>query len=87
MILISIYDLDQLIQDSGTMYVCICNAITDRDIREAVSDGVRTLPELKMKTGCGTACGRCEEVAREVLSSALPAPPVLRIVSSGCYAS
>jgi bacterioferritin-associated ferredoxin len=25
------------------MYVCICNAITERAIREAAADGVRTL--------------------------------------------
>ena len=36
------------------MYVCICNGITDRDIRRAADEGCRDLTELTMRTGCGT---------------------------------
>jgi bacterioferritin-associated ferredoxin len=64
------------------MYVCICHAVTDRDIKKAVANGTRTLSELKLQTGCSTSCGRCEESAREILATALPTPPALRIVTS-----
>ena len=53
------------------MYVCVCNAVTDSDIREAVDDGVRNLKHLKRTTGCGGTCGNCEEMAAEVLQQAL----------------
>jgi len=53
------------------MYVCICNAVTDSDIRNAVDDGVRNLNQLKQTTGCGTTCGCCKDMAFEVLQQAL----------------
>ena len=53
------------------MYVCICNAVTDSHIRNAVNDGVRTLGQLRQTTGCGTTCGSCKDMAVEVLQQAL----------------
>jgi bacterioferritin-associated ferredoxin len=49
------------------MYVCICNAVTDRAIREAVDGGVRSFAELRRSTGCSDCCGSCEDLAREIL--------------------
>ncbi len=50
------------------MYVCICNGITDRVIREAASQGVRDLAELTALTGCGSVCGSCGELASQILA-------------------
>ena len=33
------------------MYVCICNAVTEREIRQAVGLGVTTLKELREGLG------------------------------------
>lgn len=52
------------------MYVCICNAVTDRQIREAAADGVDTLDALACRTGCGTCCGSCRPLALQVLDQA-----------------
>jgi len=52
------------------MYVCICNGITDRDIRQAADGGCRSLAELTMRTGCGACCGTCLETAAQVLEEA-----------------
>lgn len=49
------------------MYVCLCNGVTERAVREAVDEGVRTFRELSFKTGCGTQCGSCIPVARALL--------------------
>lgn len=49
------------------MYVCICNAVTERSIREAAREGMRTFAELQRRTGCGDCCGSCEDLAREIL--------------------
>jgi len=49
------------------MYVCLCNAVTERAIREAANDGVRTLAELSRRTGCADCCGSCADLAAEIL--------------------
>ena len=49
------------------MYVCICNAVTERTIREAARTGVRTLTELSRRTGCADCCGSCADLANEIL--------------------
>ena len=64
------------------MYICICNGVTDQDIRQAADAGCRSLPELTMRTGAGASCGNCLELAAQVLDQArgtreLPLP-VLR---------
>ena len=49
------------------MYVCICNGVTDRDIRQAADAGCRTMTELTMRTGAGANCGSCIEMATQLL--------------------
>jgi bacterioferritin-associated ferredoxin len=49
------------------MYVCICNAVTERTIREAAESGVRTLAELSRRTGCSGSCGTCSDLAQQIL--------------------
>jgi bacterioferritin-associated ferredoxin len=52
------------------MYVCICNGVTDHEIREVAAAGCRTLAELTMRTGCGASCGSCVELAQQLLDEA-----------------
>lgn len=52
------------------MYVCVCNAVTDRDIRRAAESGVETYEQLQACTGCGTSCGCCREEAARLLARA-----------------
>jgi bacterioferritin-associated ferredoxin len=49
------------------VYVCICNGVTDHDIRQVAEAGCRTIPELTMRTGCGASCGSCVEMAAKLL--------------------
>ncbi len=56
------------------MYVCICNGITDHDIRAAAEAGCSSLPELTMRTGVGACCGTCVDVASDLLEAYRPAP-------------
>ena len=51
------------------MYVCICNGVTDRDIRQAAEAGCRSLAELTMRTGCGATCGTCLDTAASILEA------------------
>jgi len=52
------------------MYVCVCNAITDREIRGAVKLGARSLDDVSEALGVATCCGRCAECARGVIDKA-----------------
>ena len=49
------------------MYICICNAITDRQIRAAVASGAASLSDISMQLGVGTGCGCCREAAQRVI--------------------
>ena len=52
------------------MYVCICNGVTDSDIRQAAKAGCGGLAELTMRTGCGACCGSCVDTAARLLEQA-----------------
>jgi bacterioferritin-associated ferredoxin len=49
------------------MYVCICKAVTDREIRGAVAEGTRTLHGLRKQLGCTGQCGKCKPQVRAIL--------------------
>jgi bacterioferritin-associated ferredoxin len=53
------------------MYICMCNAVTDHDIRRAAADGARSFAELQARTGCSDCCGCCEQEARATLDAAV----------------
>ena len=56
------------------MYVCVCNAVTDREIRGAAKLGARSLDDLSATLGVATCCRRCADCARHVLAEAIEAP-------------
>ncbi len=49
------------------MYVCVCNAVTDREIRACAELGCCTLDELRNQIGVASCCGRCAPTAEQVL--------------------
>jgi bacterioferritin-associated ferredoxin len=52
------------------MYVCICAAVSDRQIKQAVREGACSLDQLACCLGVGTVCGCCREMAQEILREA-----------------
>jgi len=50
------------------VYVCICNGITDHDIRQAAEAGCDSMAELTMRTGAGACCGSCVDMASDLLN-------------------
>ena len=65
------------------MYVCVCNAVTDRDIGSAVADGCCTLRELRDQLGVANCCGRCTGCARDVLHQSLHAHASHSLTAAG----
>ncbi|MDL2356785.1 MAG: (2Fe-2S)-binding protein, partial [Pseudomonadota bacterium] len=53
------------------MIVCVCNNISDREIRQAVDLGLSSMDELRRDLGVSTCCGKCASYAEQVLDSHL----------------
>lgn len=49
------------------MYVCICNAVTERQVRACVDAGANTLGDLQFELGVASCCGCCAATASEYL--------------------
>lgn len=49
------------------MIVCVCYNVSERKIREAVDEGLTTMPQLREQLGVGTCCGKCHSCAKTVL--------------------
>ena len=64
------------------MYVCVCNGITDKQIRKAAQSGVTELWQLQAELGVATNCGTCSDVAVDILAEChnrpAPGPVVYR---------
>jgi len=54
----------------SAMYVCVCFGITDKAIQRAAAEGVRDVAELTMRTGLGSNCGSCRDMATAILNDA-----------------
>lgn len=53
------------------MYVCICHAVTDRQIREVVNRGANSLPDVQQQVPVGGCCGRCQDTAQQIVEECL----------------
>jgi bacterioferritin-associated ferredoxin len=60
------------------MYVCVCNAVPERAINDAMAEGASTLESLRARLGVGAGCGHCDEIVESMLRrSATAAEPVI----------
>jgi bacterioferritin-associated ferredoxin len=53
------------------MYLCICNAVRESEIDQAVSAGVTKFAEFAARTGCASTCGTCREDAEAMFKQAV----------------
>lgn len=51
------------------MVVCICNAIKERDVRQAARGGAACPGSAYRTLGCRPKCGQCFSFAREIISA------------------
>jgi bacterioferritin-associated ferredoxin len=72
------------------MYICICNAVTERQVHAAVDSGAVTLSDLQFELGVATCCGRCADTAQEYLPggrcSSVCAPQTMAVELQGAAA-
>ncbi|MDX1605149.1 MAG: (2Fe-2S)-binding protein [Candidatus Competibacterales bacterium] len=63
----------------AAMYVCICKAVTDRQMSELVEQGVTSMGELRQRLDVCGGCGKCGRQVRQVFgrlcAAAVPQAP------------
>jgi bacterioferritin-associated ferredoxin len=64
------------------MIVCICNRITESEVREAVRCGGTTPEAAYACHGCEVQCGCCLDYAREVIDEERGKPSHLRLLTA-----
>ncbi|ELA08685.1 BFD-like (2Fe-2S)-binding protein [Moraxella macacae 0408225] len=50
------------------MFVCICNAVKEAQIKQAIIDGCDTLEALQNELDVATCCGGCQPIIEDYLS-------------------
>jgi len=63
------------------MIVCVCNAITEKDVREAARKGARTPEAAYDLHGFEPVCGCCLDYAQEIINEERGQRPKLRAVA------
>lgn len=53
------------------MYVCLCQGVTDGQIREAILEGCCSYREVRETLGVANKCGKCACLAKEVVRDTL----------------
>ena len=49
------------------MYVCLCNALTDRDLAPHTATGTSSVSMVYQACGCRPQCGKCVPLVRQML--------------------
>jgi len=50
------------------MYVCLCKAVSDKDIIDAVCNGADSLSAIQDHLGAATGCGKCTEMTETLIA-------------------
>jgi bacterioferritin-associated ferredoxin len=58
------------------MYICICKAVTDQQLKQALAEGCASKRALCAKFGVGSQCGRCAPTLREFLDEHVALPEI-----------
>lgn len=64
------------------MYICICKAVTEDQVHQAIEQGATRVRDLQMQLGVATQCGACAGCARSILAERSPQPSESRPVSA-----
>ena len=64
------------------MYVCLCNAVSDKTLREVVRRyQPKSIQHLRQLVPIGNQCGKCIRVAREIMDDELQKVPLYKEIA------
>jgi bacterioferritin-associated ferredoxin len=58
------------------MYVCICRAVTDKQVKATIQAGATTVEEVARACGAGGDCGGCQGMIDEMIEDHLETPSI-----------
>jgi bacterioferritin-associated ferredoxin len=70
--------------EEPAVYVCICHAISEREIEAVVADGAQDLEDLHAALGVGECCGKCIPHMRGLLRDPTVCANAQACEISGC---
>ena len=50
------------------MYVCVCNAVTEGQVRQAINEGALTTCQVRQKLDAERVCGSCDDCLEDYLA-------------------
>ncbi len=53
------------------MYVCLCQGVTDGQIRDAIYEGCCSYRDVRETLGVASQCGKCACLAKQVVGATL----------------
>lgn len=60
------------------MYICICKAITDKQIYQVINEGAHSRRQVYKCTGAGSVCGKCCHYIKQILDESLQNQPIMQ---------
>lgn len=54
------------------MIVCLCEGVSDRDVRSSIQRGSDSVAALGQSCRAGLDCGRCRPTLRDLLAERIP---------------
>ena len=62
------------------MYACVCNAVTEREVEQAISEGAQTASQIRKRLDVPRICGSCDDCLQDHIARACtPACPDLSL--------
>jgi bacterioferritin-associated ferredoxin len=58
---------------AATVYICICNGFTDRQVRSVCEQQQCRVSEIYKALGCAPKCGKCVPMLKELARADAPA--------------
>jgi bacterioferritin-associated ferredoxin len=58
------------------MYVCVCRAVTEETVKQAIDAGARSVDEVTGRTCAGDDCGSCHDLIEDMIEARWGARPL-----------
>ena len=65
------------------MYVCICHAVTDNEVEDAVDAGAGCVESVGASTRAGRSCAMCHDTIEEIIDERCRVCPLAGASMSG----
>ena len=65
------------------MYVCICHAVTDKQVETAVDSGADSVERVAEMTSAGTSCATCHDTVEDLIEARCGTCPLGALAASG----